>query len=262
MSAIILDQAIVHYEALGRGRPVVFLHGWIGSWRYWITSMQVASTSFRAYALDLFGYGDSAHDETRYSLEQQAALVSGFLDEMGIGKIAIVGHGLGALVGFYFSAQQPNSVDRIMAVSSPLDFNSVNAKLRTSSATELVDWLSSRTPEATWALSDAPRSDTRAITASMNNFQADSLFMQFRSVHIPCLLVYGQNDPSISVHPADNDESLSLHLHLINLEGSGHFPMIDEAARFNRLLIDFLALDSGLSPRELELKEEWKRRVR
>jgi hypothetical protein len=29
-----------------------------------------------------------------------------------------------------------------------------------------------------------------------------------------------------------------------------------------RLLIDFLALDSGLSPRELELKEEWKRRVR
>ena len=32
--------------------------------------------------------------------------------------------------------------------------------------------------------------------------------------------------------------------------------------KFNRLLIDFLALDSGLSPSELELKEEWKRRVR
>jgi hypothetical protein len=38
--------------------------------------------------------------------------------------------------------------------------------------------------------------------------------------------------------------------------------MMDEAARFNRLLTDFLALDSGLSPRELQLKEEWKRRVR
>ncbi len=38
--------------------------------------------------------------------------------------------------------------------------------------------------------------------------------------------------------------------------------MLDETAKFNRLLIDFLALDSGLSPRELELKEEWKRRVR
>ena len=262
MSAIILDQAIVHYEALGRGRPIVFLHGWVGSWRYWIASMQVASTSFRAYALDLFGYGDTSHDEGRYSLEQQAALVSRFLDEMGIGKIAIVGHGLGALVGFYFAAQQPGSVDRIMAVNSPLDFNSVNAKLRTSTAVELVDWLSSRTSEAALALSDAPRSDTRAITASMNNFKADSLFSQFRNTAVPCLLVYGQNDPSISVPPQENAASLSLHMHQINLEGSGHFPMIDETAKFNRLLIDFLALDSGLSPRELELKEEWKRRVR
>ena len=262
MSAILLDQAIVHYEALGRGRPIVFLHGWIGSWRYWIGSMQVASTSFRAYALDLFGYGDTAHDDTRYSLEQQAALVSRFLDEMGIGKIAIVGHGLGALVGFYFAAQQPGSVDRIMAVNSPLDFNSVNAKLRTSTAAELVDWLSSRTPEAVTALSDASKSDTRAITASMNNFQADSLFTQFRNTDVPCLLVYGQNDPSISIPAAENSNSLSNHTHQINLEGSGHFPMIDETAKFNRLLIDFLALDSGLSPGELELKEEWKRRVR
>ena len=262
MSAIILDQAIVHYEALGRGRPIVFLHGWVGSWRYWISSMQVASTSFRAYALDLFGYGDTAHDDHRYSLDQQAALLSRFLDEMGIGKIAIIGHGLGALVGFYFAAQQPGSVDRIMAVNSPLDFNSVNAKLRTSSAAELVDWLSSRTPEAATALSDASKSDPRAIAASMNSFQSDSLFTQFRHTDVPCLLVYGQNDPSITVPTAENSNSLSTHMHQINLEASGHFPMIDETAKFNRLLIDFLALDSGLSPSELELKEEWKRRVR
>jgi len=88
------------------------------------------------------------------------------------------------------------------------------------------------------------------------------LFTQFRNTQVPCLLVYGQNDPSISVHPAEADAMLSLHMHLVNLEGSGHFPMIDDTARFNRLLVDFLALDSGLSPRELELKEEWKRRMR
>jgi hypothetical protein len=38
--------------------------------------------------------------------------------------------------------------------------------------------------------------------------------------------------------------------------------MLDDAIKFNRLLTDFLALESGLSPRELQLKEEWKRRVR
>jgi pimeloyl-ACP methyl ester carboxylesterase len=262
MSVILLNQAIVHYEALGRGRPIVFLHGWVGSWRYWISSMQVASTSYRAYALDLFGYGDTTHDPLSYSLEKQAALLSGFLDEMGIGKIALVGHGLGALVSFYFAAQQPGSVDRIMAVSSPLDTSSINARLKTASASELVDWLSNRTSDALTALSDAPKSDTRAVAASVGSFQANGLFNEFRSAQIPCLLVYGQNDPSIRVPALENTRPLSLHVHQINLEDSGHFPMLDEADKFNRLLTDFLALESGMSPRELQLKEEWKRRVR
>jgi len=262
MSAIILDQAIIHYEALGRGRPIVFLHGWVGSWRYWIAAMQVASTSFRAYALDLFGYGDTTHDPERYSLEKQAYLLNGFLDEMGIGKIAIVGHGLGALVGFYFAAQQPGSVDRIMAVNCPLDFTSINARLRTAPAAELVDWLSNRSAESAAALSDASKSDQRAILASMSSFQADSLFTQFRNTSVPCLLVYGQNDPSINIPQTDHMSTSALHTHQINLEDSGHFPMIEQTAKFNRLLTDFLALESGASPRELQLKEEWRRRVR
>jgi hypothetical protein len=51
-------------------------------------------------------------------------------------------------------------------------------------------------------------------------------------------------------------------MHQINLENAGHFPMIDNPTQFNRLMTDFLALDSGTSPRELQLREEWKRRVR
>lgn len=262
MSVILLHQAIVHYEALGRGRPIIFLHGWVGSWRYWVPAMQVASTSYRAYALDLFGYGDTTHDPLCYTLEKQAALLTGFLDEMGIGKVAIVGHGLGALVGFYFAAQQPGSVDRIMAVSSPLDTGAINARLRTGNAIELVDWLSGKTAEVAAALSDAGKSDQRAIAGSINSFGVNGLFHDFRAVNVPCLLVYGQNDPSIHVPSLDSTLAFGLHVHQINLEDSGHFPMLDDSARFNRLLTDFLALESGLSPRELQLKEEWKRRVR
>ena len=66
MSAIILQDEIVHYEVLGRGRPLIFIHGWVGSWRYWIPSMQAASVSFRAYALDLWGFGDSAKEPEKY----------------------------------------------------------------------------------------------------------------------------------------------------------------------------------------------------
>lgn len=251
----------MHYEVLGRGRPVIFLHGWVGSWRYWVSAMQVTSTSYRAYALDLWGFGETAHNTLNYSLEQQASLLDRFLNEMGIGKIALVGHGLGALVGMTFAVRFPQSVDRMMAVSCPLDYQAVNARLRAgTSAVELTDWLSSRTPDAFTALSDAAKADAKAIADSLAGLQANNVFSNFRPLNIPCLLVYGDKDPAIGI--PDGEYSLSSMMHQVELENSGHFPMIDEISRFNRLLTDFLALDSGVSPRELQLKEEWRRRVR
>lgn len=260
MSAILLDSSIVHYEVLGRGRPVIFLHGWVGSWRYWIASMQVASTSFRAYALDLWGFGDTAHTVVNYSLENQVSLIDRFLMEMGIGKIALVGHGLGGLVGMAFATRFPQSVDRLMAVSTPLDYAAVHTRLRTASPSELIEWLANRSSEATAALVDAPKADIQAIAASIVGLQSNNIFTTFRTTNIPCLLVYGDKDPAITT--PDEEFSLSTMIHQIELEGSGHFPMIDETSKFNRLLTDFLALDSGLSPRELQMKEEWRRRVR
>jgi len=222
--------------------------------------MQVTSTSYRAYALDLWGFGETAHNALNYSLEQQATLLDRFLNEMGIGKIALVGHGLGALVGMTFALRFRQSVDRFMAVSCPLEYQAVNARLRTASPAELSDWLANRSPEAVTALSDASRADTKAITSSMDGLQGNNIFEKFRALNIPCLLVYGDKDPVITT--PNGEYSLSTLTHQVELEGSGHFPMIDETIKFNRLLTDFLALDSGLSPRELQMKEEWRRRVR
>ena len=56
-----------------------------------------ASISFRAYALDLWGFGDTTKVPGRYTLAGQLRLLDGFLEQMGIMRFAIVGHGLGAL---------------------------------------------------------------------------------------------------------------------------------------------------------------------
>jgi pimeloyl-ACP methyl ester carboxylesterase len=262
MSAIILDGSIVHYEALGRGRPIVFLHGWVGSWRYWINAMQIASTSFRAYAIDLFGFGDTTREPLHYSIENQADIMHRFLEEMGIGKVAIVGHNLGALVGFSFIKKWPQSVDRMMAVNCPLEYEAINIRMRTAPMTELVDWLTTRTPEASSALADASKADPLAVSASIKSFETAHLFSEIRSITVPSLFAYGSNDPAIALPPQERSDDLPSHMHQVNLEGTGHFPMIDNPNQFNRLMTDFLALDSGASPRELQLKEEWKRRVR
>jgi len=263
MSALLLEGQIIHYEVLGRGRPIIFLHGWIGSWRYWISSMQVASTSFRAYALDLWGFGETARDPQKYSLNQQADLLNRFLNDLGVAKVAIVGHGLGALVGFTFASYWPASVDRMMAVNCPLSYEAIDTRLRTpSTMDELVSWLGSRSPDAVSALSDASKVDPQAVSGSINSYQSNGLFGKVRETQIPTLLVHGQNDPAILVPEFNDVNSLPLMIHRLVLEDVGHFPMLDNPSRFNRLLTDFLALDSGASPRELQVKEEWKRRVR
>ena len=154
----------------------------------------------------------------------------------------------------------PGSVDRVMTISCPPTIEGVNQRLQTSAPGDLVDWLSNRTAESTAALADAPKANVQAVTASLKGLQADNLYPNFRILNIPALFVYGETDPAISV-PEESAVTSTL-IHQIVLETSGHFPMLDESVKFNRLLTDFLALESGASPSELQLKEEWKRRVR
>jgi len=263
MSVVILQDEIVHYEVLGRGKPLIFLHGWVGSWRYWIPSMQAASISFRTYALDLWGFGDTAKKPDYYSLDQQVALLDLFMQAMGIGKIALIGHGLGAIVAMLYAYRNRRFVDRLLAVSLPNGQHSLNPRLFSAAPGELADWLLNRTADSEAARIEAPKTDQRAIQYSLDSLQRLDMPTLSQNLNTPCLLVYGQNDPALEGIPSqDQVVSLPEYIHQITFEQSGHFPMLDETSKFNRLLVDFLSLTSGISPRQLQLKEEWKRRVR
>lgn len=120
MSAIIVDGDIVHYEVLGRGRPAVLVHGWVGSWRYWIPTMQQLHLKYRVYAVDLFGFGDSAKNPEKYTLDYQLTLIREFMSQLGLGKAALIGHGLGAYIVTAFAGKYPDMVPRLLIASAPL----------------------------------------------------------------------------------------------------------------------------------------------
>ncbi len=262
MSVVLLQSQILHYEVIGRGRPLIFLHGWVGSWRYWVPVMQAASISYRAYALDLWGFGDSAKVESRYSLGAQVQLVDQFLSELGIGRVVLIGHGLGALVALMYAREYPDVVDRVMLVSYPLEESMVNQRLRNSSPAALAEWLLTKTPETEPARFDAPKADPKAIQISFEALAHVNFKSYWGQAETPCLLVNGQNDPAVAPPTIQHLADLPEKTHAILFEDSGHFPMLDETSKFCRLMVDFLTLDSGDSPRQLQLKEEWKRRVR
>ncbi|GAB4413495.1 MAG: hypothetical protein Kow00106_08370 [Anaerolineae bacterium] len=120
MSAITIENDLIHYEVLGRGRPVILVHGWLGSWRYWVRAMEHLSMKYRVYAIDLWGFGDSGRNPARYSFAMQVQLLEEFMGRLGIAKAALVGHDLGAAVIARFAATHPDRVPRLLVVSPPL----------------------------------------------------------------------------------------------------------------------------------------------
>jgi pimeloyl-ACP methyl ester carboxylesterase len=262
MSAIIIDDKIVHYEVLGRGKPIIFLHGWVGSWRYWIPTMQAASTTYRAYALDLWGFGETAKETKLYPLEQQTELLNRFMNEMGIGKVALIGHGLGAVVALLYATKQTFVVDRIMVIGLPVGQNNLSERFGTTSPTELASRLLNQTPNTDAARSEAPKADEAAIKNSIEDLKFINLLEISKQITTASLLVHGLKDPVIETPNLDSNRDLPNMVHHIVFDESGHFPMLDQPSKFQRLMNDFLDLDSGESPQRLQLKDEWKRRVR
>lgn len=125
MSAIIVDGDLVHYEVIGRGKPIVLLHGWLGSWRYWLPTMQQLGVKYRCYALDLWGFGDSGKDPVRYSFERQVDLLERFIERMGFPKAILVGHGLGAAIAARYAADHRTAprVHRLFITAPPLFYS-------------------------------------------------------------------------------------------------------------------------------------------
>lgn len=262
MSAIILGQGLIHYEVMGRGNaPLIFLHGWLGSWRYWVPAMEELSVSRRTYALDLWGFGDSDR-LSDYTVAGYVDLLEGFLDEMGIQRAVVVGHALGGLAALRFAARSSNRVERVMGVSVPLVGSSIEPLFGGFSGNgALLARLSARRADFPEVEREARKVDVHAVVGSVRSaVQSDGLCDVLLPFDLSVLLVHGARDPLIEVPRREWLGGFGQDTRVVLLEGAQHFPMLEEQNKFNRLLMEFL--DGGGELDSLEPKEEWQRRLR
>jgi pimeloyl-ACP methyl ester carboxylesterase len=266
MSAVVIDGGLVHYEAFGRGRPVLFLHGWLGSWRYWMSTMEAISDRYRTYALDLWGFGDSDKSKPRYEVSDYVALVNNFVDNMGIREAPIIGHSLGATIALEYAARYPDRTKKVMAVSLPMTPDSISRKLieftNRSVMSKMLWWRQGSYKEIE---KEAEKAAENAITTSVQSVaQLDvksRIHLLAQSADSMLLAVYGEKDDMIDPNPnRELNGSVWRNIRPIGLADSKHFPMLEDSAKFTRLLQDFLDVADDLSV--LELKEEWRRRTR
>lgn len=267
MSAVVIEGGLVHYERIGRGHPILFLHGWLGSWRYWMSTMQALSDQYRSYALDLWGFGDSDKSQARFEVADYVELLDNFVSTLGISQAPLVGHALGAAVAVEYAARFPDRVTKLILVSLPLNPQTISRKLlyaADDSVMAKVMWWRRQQISHPEVQTEAEKTSAGAINASLISVARLDMSRQLqdlgRAAGKMVLAVYGEKDDVIDPGPARLLDEAWPNLRAIGLAESRHFPMLDEAARFTRLLKDFLDVEEDLSA--LALKEEWRRRTR
>jgi pimeloyl-ACP methyl ester carboxylesterase len=92
------NNADFHVARVGKGPPLLLLHGWPEFWLSWEPVMTRLAHRFTLIAPDLRGFGDSDKPDGPYGPDQHAADMVALLDTLGLPKVGVVGHDVGGAV--------------------------------------------------------------------------------------------------------------------------------------------------------------------
>lgn len=258
MSSIVTDRGIVHYETFGRGKPVILLHCWLGSWSYWLPTMEFLGDKYKTYALDFWGFGESAKQGS-FTIVEYVEMVDQFMDRMGLDRTPVMGHSMGGTVSLSLALAHPNRVSKVAIVGSPVVGSGLDILLKLAGNRNIA-WLLYTFPRAfalgvklfsplyardwrTWYNmfeKDLSSTTMESFSTSIRDLRFTDLRPRLHELRIPAMGIYGQKDNIVDPQQGEvlreGVEQAVVHY----FEASAHFPMLDEAERFNKSIRTFL----------------------
>jgi len=103
----------IAYLEIGKGNPVIYIHGNPTSSYLWRNVMPHVSQTHRNIAIDLIGMGNSDKPDISYTFADHYRYVSGFIDALEIKSVTIVGHDWGAALAWEYARRNPEKVAAI-----------------------------------------------------------------------------------------------------------------------------------------------------
>lgn len=261
MSVTTINGDFVHYEVLGRGKPIVFIHGWLGSWRYWWPCMQTLSKQHRAFAYDQWGFGDSSKVRAKYSYEAYLELLEQFIAKLGISSaITLIGHDVGAAVALRFARLNPARVEQLVTVALPTASKTINDQLLNGKVDSYIDRYLTKIAPYPELNQESGKSDRLAVTTVARQLVRLDFYDDLGKLKCPILMVFGDRNPIIELPGSESKKNYKTrdNLHIVTLEGCSHFPMLEQTAIFNRLVQDFI---NSKENQEVTPKDYWQRRT-
>lgn len=263
----------VRYRRAGDpdAESILLIHGLAGSSKTWDRVIPLLAESVDVIAPDLLGHGESAKPVGDYSLGAYASGLRDFLTVIGVDRATIVGHSFGGGVAMQLAYQHPELVDRLVLVGSGGLGREVSWLLRLLSLPGfeyvMPVWFprpfvdagtsvgrtlgrrgirSERLGEMWRAYASLAGASNR--TAFVRTMQGvidpwgqkidarDRLYL----ARVPTLLVWGDRDAIIPVSHGHAAHEALAQSELAIMDGLGHFPHLEDPARFTSVLSEFL----------------------
>ena len=263
---VTVDGVKLHYQEAGDGYPLVCIHGaGPGSFSAmaFAANVEPLARHFRVILYDMPQFGKSAKvvvPEGR--LKYNARILTGFVDELKLPKIHLVGNSVGGQVGLKFGLDFPDRLDRIVIIGSsavpaiftPEPVEGVKAiidyyrgsgpsreKMRALIATNVYDIgsVSEEAIEARYQASIDPEA-VELFTRKQPHIKLENLASELPRLKTKLLTIWGMDDRTGAL-----DGGLQItrfvkgsRMHIFT--DCGHYPQLEHADEFNRLVIDFL----------------------
>ena len=104
---------ILHSIILGKGEPLIILHGYLGMGDNWKTLANKFAENYEVHIVDQRNHGRSFHsDDFNYDLMMEDLVV--YLRQHKLKKVILLGHSMGGKIAMFFSVTFPEMVDKLI----------------------------------------------------------------------------------------------------------------------------------------------------
>lgn len=104
---------MLHYKEIGKGEPVVLIHGFMENGEMWNSMAKKLSQEYRVIIPDLYGHGKTPTLSDKHTMEMQADAVIELLNHLEIDKSSFIGHSMGGYVSLALARDFKERVERL-----------------------------------------------------------------------------------------------------------------------------------------------------
>ena len=120
----------LYYEVHGTGRPLVLLHGGLGSGGMFAPVIpRIVEAGYQVVAPDLQGHGRTADIDRPLDVRLMADDIAGLIGHLGLERPDVVGYSLGGGVAFWLAVKHPELVNRLVVVSANVRRDAIPAEM-------------------------------------------------------------------------------------------------------------------------------------